>query len=97
MSGVKKAGRKRVNTLATSEMWYLDFLSKYGMSENRVHYWIKKLDIKMEFKLYHRTHRSRAVLTNDQVKAILLAVKYTANKMVHLKRVANGFKGEAAA
>ena len=97
MSGVKKAGRKKVRTLKQDEMWHLDFLAKYGMSENRVHYWLKQLDIKMEFKLYHRTNRVRAVLTKDQVRAILLAVKYTDNKVKHLKRVAHGFRGEVAA
>lgn len=97
MSGVKKAGRKRTRVLKLDEVFYIDFIAKHQIADNTAHYWMKKLDIKMTYKTYHRTNRRRAVLTKAQARAILLAVGYTADKMTRLKRVANGFRGEVAA
>lgn len=97
MGGVKRAGAPKTKATKFGEVYFLDFLKANNLSENRVRYWLKVLEVKMRYVKHPGTGRTRGVLTKEQARAILKAVNFNRNKLKALKAEARGFRPQAIA
>lgn len=90
--GVKRAGAPKTKGTKFGEVYFINFMREHpALSENRVRYWLKKLEIKMTYARHGRTGKMRAVLQKTEARAILRAISYNANKLKALKMEAHGF------